>query len=353
MKRKFISLILSAVIILGLASACNAGDDDPVVPYNDPVVPSIEITPAEYGQTEPSAPTPTPPGEIEEPAVSIVSVPAPSNERGERGFSSSLIKENPDGAEDYILISLLDSFSSVNIVSIKSYSNPDFFHYDDFVLGFGNGFFHVFDIYYGTTITDTPTEAVIFSDATGNYTRSFVLSRDEDGNFVAIEATINGLPRFPYIRDFRYLYDRPGTIPIKLFSYDEVNSTHYGDEENFRYMTVYIPEENFLEEAAKLMYLQELFSVDRLWYEGNRIYADLNVIELLRANNGSMGGFVRQSTLLRTLASFPDVEEIVVLINGAANLWADHFGYNAVFTVNGPLWADIDFILTEGVWAFG
>jgi hypothetical protein len=354
------SLILCAVIILGLASACNAGDDDPVVPYNDPVVPSIEITPAEYGQTEPSAPTPTPTGEIEEPAVSIVSVPAPPDERPLATHYGVVVRDNPDGVSEYIKIEHSNAWGyCVTIVSVSRFADSEWFTYDDFVFGFGRT---SLDIYYGTTIpvkedykfpdgSNMPDkefyEAIIFSDHSGHYTKSFILRHDEDGNFEAIEVKINGLPRFPYIRDFRYLYDRPGTIPIKLFSYDEVNSTHYGDEENFRYMTVYIPEENFLEEAAKLMYLQELFSVNSLWYEGSRLYADMNVTELRWASNSSMGSAVWRMTLLMTLASFPDVSEVVVLFEGEDNVFIDGFPYNGVFTVSGSLWADIDFKWNE------
>jgi hypothetical protein len=353
MFKKIASLILCAVMILGAVSACNVGDDEQLTidngqstitePENEPEIITEE---PEIVEDEPEPPFP------------ITLVSAPPEERPLTAWGHGVVvRENPNGVEEYVKISQYrDLGFTVTIVSVWIFADSEWFTYDDFVFGFG-GTTH--DIYYGTTIpvkedykfpegSNMPDkefyEAIIFSDSSGNYTRSFVLGRDENGEFEAIEAKISNLPRFPYIKSWKYLYDLPGTIPIKLFSYSEVNSTMTGDTENLRYVTVYIPEENFLEEAAKLMYLQELFSVNRLWYEGNRLYADMNVTQLRWASNGSMGAAVFRSTLLATLESFPDVEEIVILFEGIENVYIDGFPYNGIFVVNSP---DNGFIQNE------
>jgi hypothetical protein len=346
MKRKLISLILCAVIILGAASGCDGqftidngqltitepeSEPEPDVGDGVPDVPQEEETPEEIDEPEPP--------------FLITLVPAPPDERPLTAWGNGVVvRENPNGVEEYVKISQYrDLGYTVTIISLKhtAFQSGDVFTYDDFVFGFG-GTTH--DIYYGTIISDIPTEAIVFSDLRGHYTRLFFLGRDENGEFEVIERRLSDLPQFPYIQSWKYLYDLPGTIPIKLFSYAEVNSTMTGDTENLRYVTVYIPEENFLEEAAKLMYLQELFSVNRLWYEGNRLYADMNVTQLRWASNGSMGAAVFQSTLLATLASFPDVEEIVILFEGVENVYIDGFPYNGVFVVNSP---DNGFIQNE------
>jgi hypothetical protein len=65
-----------------------------------------------------------------------------------------------------------------------------------------------------------------------------------------------------------------------------------------------------------------------------------------RMDNGTAGATVSQNILLRTLASFPNVSEIVVWLDGSEHMHS-HVRYDGVFVVNGDLLADIEFVPSE------
>ena len=135
--------------------------------------------------------------------------------------------------------------------------------------------------------------------------------------------------------------DEIGTIPIKLWFYEETNSHEYDDEENYSFIEVNISKENFLEEAVAAMNQYQEFNIHSIWYEGHRIFADLSLADTARMNSGSANGAIRTYQLLRTLASFPDVAEIEVWEEGRKDPWRDHFSFEGYFTIEGPLLKDI------------
>jgi len=126
------------------------------------------------------------------------------------------------------------------------------------------------------------------------------------------------------------------TVAIKIWSYAETHSTDYGDERNFSYEIVYVPEENFLEEAAKAMLEHGGFSVNSMEYVGDMLFVDLHLSEWQKHDAGTMAGVVRTNTLKRTLASFPEVKKFAVSIDGIKDPEDNHFNYSGFFVVSGP-----------------
>jgi len=79
-----------------------------------------------------------------------------------------------------------------------------------------------------------------------------------------------------------------------------------------------------------------------MWFEyeesgdgqGLRIVVDLLPIEGRIFNWGTLGSTMRTFALIYSLASFPYVTEIEVLVGGVAGRWADHFSFERIFEVN-------------------
>jgi len=88
------------------------------------------------------------------------------------------------------------------------------------------------------------------------------------------------------------------------------------------------------EEFIRLMRYHHGIRIRDLWYDGARLYVDLAAVEAIVFNWGSTGSFYRWNVLVRTLATLPDVSEIVILVGGYADVEADHYSFRGVFEVN-------------------
>jgi hypothetical protein len=349
---KGLPFLITAVFVL---TACGSDLSPPTDEMPDVTTASETqtraVTATQPATTEPlSEPTAEPPPSS---SVTFMDTPPERSDEDYTNYSGVAYRNNSGNADSNVLISA-ERDNSVVIVNVrKSFTEADntpYYVYEDFSFGFGMGHhFHGSKIFYGTFIPhDSPFEAVVIRNFVEGYTKSYVLERDENGDSAVIEAEIHGLPE-NYMQTYsEYLYERPNTLPIKMYTYADDHSTMYGDEKNFSYTTVYIPEESFLEEAAKFMFLQGGFSVNSIWYEGNRLYADFNLSELQRHGHGSAGSFAMKAMLVRTLSSFPEVKEIAVLFDGY-DVFAGHSRFDGIFTVNGDLWEDIGFIPHEEV----
>jgi hypothetical protein len=107
------------------------------------------------------------------------------------------------------------------------------------------------------------------------------------------------------------------SISIRLYEYnDPCARLEYFDENSYTFTTIQIPTESFLEEAIKQLYLNKQFSVDNLWYEGSRLYIDLNLTMVRLLDAGSTGGAISSVELLLTFASFPGADELVFFLGG-------------------------------------
>ncbi|MCL2286161.1 MAG: GerMN domain-containing protein [Firmicutes bacterium] len=90
---------------------------------------------------------------------------------------------------------------------------------------------------------------------------------------------------------------------------------------------------NLWVEFIRLMRCHTGIRIRDLWYDGTRLYVDLAPVEAIVFNWGSTGSAQRQSSLINTLSTFPNVTEIVILIDGEADVAADHFNFEGVIRV--------------------
>ena len=105
-----------------------------------------------------------------------------------------------------------------------------------------------------------------------------------------------------------------------LFSYDATG-----------YYIEAISLENLPIETKMLMEKYNGIKIDNIWYEGKRICVDLNINEINEFNKGSAAGAIRLSELLKTFSSFPNVNEIEILIAGEKGCIGDHFMFDQIF----------------------
>jgi hypothetical protein len=74
--------------------------------------------------------------------------------------------------------------------------------------------------------------------------------------------------------------------------------------------------------------------INHIWYEGSRLVADLKPAPTIFFNWGSHGGYMHTLSLISSLASLPNVDEIEILVGGQRGLAADHFSFAGVFRIN-------------------
>ena len=110
-------------------------------------------------------------------------------------------------------------------------------------------------------------------------------------------------------------------------------------DDTYHYFYEEINSENWRNEAVRLMRHHTGIRVKQLWYEGDRLVVDLFPVEGEIFNWGSGGAWARTLNLIRSFASFPGVNEIEVLVDGAENVWADHFAFG--------IYSDFD---ADGFW---
>jgi len=133
---------------------------------------------------------------------------------------------------------------------------------------------------------------------------------------------------------------------IRLYydtTYNAMVTGYYHDD--LGYITETVSGENWLMDAIQLVYSHTGIQFQKMWYDGNRLYADLVSQEFFRFQ-GSAGASIRYNIMYTTLASFPGVEEIVVLIGGERDAASDHFCFAGVAIVTGlnsdMIWQRLD-----------
>ena len=106
------------------------------------------------------------------------------------------------------------------------------------------------------------------------------------------------------------------------------------------YQTATITREHLSSETVAYMKQYANFQLNSLWYEGTRLCVDINKEEEEPLDAGSSAGIFLTNMLLRTFASFPNVEEIVFLIDGVPNVEQNHFNFDRVFNVNDDIFKE-------------
>jgi len=75
-----------------------------------------------------------------------------------------------------------------------------------------------------------------------------------------------------------------------------------------------------------------------MWFEETRLVVDLEHAEGILFNWGSSGGYFRTRSLIDSLATIPNVTEVIVLVGGVRGLSADHFNFAEIFRVEDGQW---------------
>ena len=127
-------------------------------------------------------------------------------------------------------------------------------------------------------------------------------------------------------------------IAINFYTHDTEKDPYVNNvqsKEYYRYETVNIESDNFNNDFIELMYIHTGIKIDGLWYEGDKLCVDLNKERTWQTfDNGSTGGMIYRQKLLFTLSSFPNIEQIEVLVGGLKGVAGSHFNFIPVFDVN-------------------
>jgi hypothetical protein len=129
------------------------------------------------------------------------------------------------------------------------------------------------------------------------------------------------IPQPRHLTDLAYV-----TIGFAYYCFEIDPGINYLPEA-WKYHDVEIPGEYLWEEFIRLMRYYSGIRVRDLWIEGTRLYVDLAPVETIVFNWGSTGGWHRSNVLFKTLATFPDITEFIVLVDGVAGVGADHFSF--------------------------
>ena len=112
----------------------------------------------------------------------------------------------------------------------------------------------------------------------------------------------------------------------------------------FEYTEAIISRANMVEETiAKLSEVNGYeFPVDDFWFEGARLFVNIPAEAERTSLQGSFGGRATTGIVVRTFASFPDVETIQILLGGEKWREGVHFNFSVVFSVedNGTIWGN-------------
>jgi hypothetical protein len=70
-----------------------------------------------------------------------------------------------------------------------------------------------------------------------------------------------------------------------------------------------------------------------LWFEGEKLYIDLDETEIKHFSIGSAAGFDRGTVLDNTLASLPGITSFEILVNGERGVMLSHYGFYYVAVI--------------------
>jgi len=128
-------------------------------------------------------------------------------------------------------------------------------------------------------------------------------------------------------------YAEADTITVDFY-YIVSEGTWY----KWSYATETIPVSNISADTIRFMKEYCNIEIDSIWFDGCRIFVNLNERERARLDAGSTAGSVITETLIRTFSSYPNVMELEVLINGIFEEFGNHFNFRNIFIVSDPIY---------------
>jgi hypothetical protein len=90
------------------------------------------------------------------------------------------------------------------------------------------------------------------------------------------------------------------------------------------------------EDSVKLVKDKYDVTVNKVWYEGNRVCVDIAKTSPFCFDMGSHAGFSYTWSFIYTFLSYPDCTEVELLVNGRKNVWGNHFAFG-VFNSSGKI----------------
>ena len=124
-------------------------------------------------------------------------------------------------------------------------------------------------------------------------------------------------------------YVEADVVTVRLYA-----MVDWGGGETAEWTEKDIPGENFFEEFIPLLHQHIGVKLLDAWYIGNRLYINWHLEDFL--SMGTSGEHSLYRALLMTLFSLPNVEEVVVLINGQSESGIDHMGVAEVYRRDDP-----------------
>ena len=182
------------------------------------------------------------------------------------------------------------------------------------------------------------SEYVLMSGETSSPVEIFIENNDEYGEGAfdteqPIPEPIETVPGSEPIDEVWYPTLLWEFTTLRFYYYDTYGWDGTTDYPPLSFIEVSVSGENWLEQAPYYMRLHTEIEVSEIWYDGRRIYADL-LPEIENRLQGTLGASLTVRTLILSLANFPDVEEIVILIDGEHNVWGWHFSFDGVFVLD-------------------
>ena len=126
--------------------------------------------------------------------------------------------------------------------------------------------------------------------------------------------------------------NKPISSPSVKWDTAEVSFYKYTDYDEFTVNKERISYANLLEDTVKYLDRHnDWILIIGIRYEGRRLVVDLDPGMGGRLDAGSMGGYCTQSSILRTFASYPGVNEMKFLIGGVEDCEGNHFNLQGIF----------------------
>jgi len=138
--------------------------------------------------------------------------------------------------------------------------------------------------------------------------------------------------------------DEMSTIMVRFYYHDpELDPDFILSPEAYLYISEEMQDPFNSEEFSGLMYEHTGINVIAAWFEGNKLYVDLDEIELTYFNQGTTGSADRGIRLDKTLASVPNITSFEVFVGGERGAETEHFIFGYVGIVENNQFVDREF----------
>ncbi len=185
-----------------------------------------------------------------------------------------------------------------------------------------------FLMYYSAYLTEySPIRVLVLTDESGN-ANSYMLNKNKDGTLKVEKVDIHKQKRGN--DGVKHTLAGKEEITVKFYNAGDLNEYYEDGKLNYELMpytddTVSI--NNFADDMQEKMLKHSGIMIDDIWYEGTKLYVDLNIYEKYNFDRGSTASGSLHNNLFQTLYCLPEIEKIEVLLDGERNVYASHFSF--------------------------